>query len=433
MRRNPAVIVLSPKPRNIGAAMENTVRSIIIDDVPATCRSLRIAFVTETHPPEVNGVAATVARVVEGLRARHHEVQLIRPRQLRADGGAAEGRSDDVLMRGLPIPRYPDLRMGLPARRALVRLWSLRRPDIVHIATEGPLGWSALQAAHRLKLPVSSDFRTNFHAYSRHYGIGWLHKPIMGYLRRFHNLAHCTMVPTESLKRSLADCGFRNLTVLSRGVDTDLFSPARRSEELRRIWAAAPDSLVVLHVGRLAPEKNPGVLASVYRALQRTNPGAKFVFVGDGPARRWLQGECPRAHFAGMRSGEDLAAHYASGDLFVFPSTTETFGNVTPEAMASGLAVLAYDHAAAGTLIRSGENGVLARFNDAWNFMEHAIAMTQDPLLLRAMGLRARATACAMGWGQIIEQIESVFVSTMNVAPLASRAPTLMRAQLPAR
>jgi glycosyltransferase involved in cell wall biosynthesis len=134
-----------------------------------------------------------------------------------------------------------------------------------------------------------------------------------------------------------------------------------------------------------------------------------------------------------MRSGEDLAAHYASGDLFVFPSTTETFGNVTPEAMASGLAVLAYDHAAAGTLIRSGENGVLARFNDAWNFMEHAIAMTQDPLLLRAMGLRARATACAMGWGQIIEQIESVFVSTMNVAPLASRAPTLMRAQLPAR
>jgi len=302
----------------------------------------------------------------------------------------------------------------------------------VHIATEGPLGWSALQAAHRLQLPVSSDFRTNFHAYSRHYGIGWLKQPIIAYLRRFHNLAHCTTVPTEGLRRSLADCGFRSLVVLARGVDTQLFDPARRSEELRRSWGAARDSLVVLHVGRLAKEKNLGTLAGAYRVMRRENRNARLVLVGDGPARRWLQAQCPEAHFAGMRTGEDLAAHYASGDLFVFPSTTETFGNVTPEAMASGLPVLAYNYAAAGALIRSGVNGVLARFDDTRDLIEGAARLAQRPAQLRVMGERARETACAMSWERIVEQVESVFVSTIDRAPVACRPPLPQR-QLPCR
>jgi len=408
---------------------EPTDAGILVDEVPAIRRSLRIAFITETYPPEVNGVAATIAQVIEGLRARNHEVQLIRPRQHHGDDGAAGERFHEVLMRGLPIPSYPNLKMGLPSKRALARLWSSRRPDIVHIATEGPLGWSALQAAHRLRLPVSSDFRTNFHAYSKHYGIGWLRKPIMAYLRKFHNLAHCTMVPTEGLKRSLVEYGLHNLVVLSRGVDTLLFDPARRSDELRRGWGAGPESLVVLHVGRLAQEKNLPTLAAVHRVARRNNPAVRLVLVGDGPARKWLQVQCPDAHFAGMRSGDDLAAHYASGDLFVFPSLTETFGNVTPEAMASGLPVLAYNYAAAGTLIRSGHNGVLARFGDTLDFVDRAARLVQDRARLREMGLRARETACAMGWDRIVEQIESVFAATINGAPQAGRST--LQVQLP--
>ncbi|MCX7202544.1 MAG: glycosyltransferase, partial [Burkholderiales bacterium] len=155
---------------------------IILEQLPAMKKSLRVAFVTETYPPEVNGVANTAARFVEGLRARNHEIQLVRPRQGSADLAGEAARFQEVLMRGLPITRYPSLKMGLPAKQALVSLWSRHRPDVVHIVTEGPLGWSALQAAHKLKLPVSSDFRTNFHAYSRHYGIGWLQKPIAAYL-----------------------------------------------------------------------------------------------------------------------------------------------------------------------------------------------------------------------------------------------------------
>jgi len=223
--------------------VDDATDSLVIDDYPAARRSLRIALVTETYPPEVNGVARTLAHVVDGLRARNHELQLIRPRQHQGDGAATDARFHEVLMRGLPIPRYPALKIGLPARNALVRLWTTRRPDLVHIATEGPLGWSALQAAKRLRLPLASDFRTNFHAYSKHYGVGWLHKPIMMYLRKFHNATRCTMVPTEALRRSLVEYGFRDVHVVARGVDTRLFDPAKRSDALRATWGWAPTGL----------------------------------------------------------------------------------------------------------------------------------------------------------------------------------------------
>jgi glycosyltransferase involved in cell wall biosynthesis len=179
--------------------------------------------------------------------------------------------------------------MGVPSKKALEQLWGLRRPDIVHIATEGPLGWSALQAAARLKLPMTSDFRTNFHAYSRHYGVAWLQKPIMAYLRKFHNRTRYTMVPTEALKRELGECGFENLTVVKRGVDTRVFDPAFRSEALRRSWGAGPDALVVLCVGRLAPEKNLDTLPAAFEAMRRVDDRVRLVLVGDGPSRAELQ------------------------------------------------------------------------------------------------------------------------------------------------
>ena len=159
--------------------------------------------------------------------------------------------------------------MGLPAKRALEQLWTYRRPDVVHIVTEGPLGWSALQAALKLRIPAVSDFRTNFHAYSRHYGIGWLSKPILAYLRKFHNRTLCTMVPTEAMRADLAARGFCRLRVVARGVDTALFDPARRSEALRASWGARAADPVLLHVGRLAPEKNLSALLAAFDAVRK--------------------------------------------------------------------------------------------------------------------------------------------------------------------
>ncbi|WIV97071.1 glycosyltransferase family 4 protein [Kinneretia aquatilis] len=394
--------------------------SIVVDNYPAAQRSLRIAFVTETYPPEVNGVAMTLARIVEGLHRRNHDVQLIRPRQDASDAAERSVRFHEVLMRGLPIPRYPNLRMGVPSKKALVQLWSLNRPDVVHIATEGALGWSALQAALHLKLPVCSDFRTNFHAYSRHYGIGWLYKPIMAYLRKFHNRTQCTMVPTEALKRDLEAGGFKQLTVVSRGVDTQQFSPSRRSAALRAEWGVADDDLVVVYVGRIAPEKNLAALTAAFEAIQQVQPRARLVVVGSGPQQAELQARWPQAIFAGQRKGEDLAAHYASGDLFLFPSLTETFGNVTTEAMASGLPVVAFNYAAAAQLIRSGENGLLVPMDDQAAFVRAALSLADQAALRRQMGAAACQTASELDWSAIVARFEGVLDSVMHRATVPS-------------
>ncbi len=379
-------------------------------------RSLRIAYVTETYPPEVNGVSMTVARVVEGLRTRRHRVQLIRLRQHAADMAARTDACEEVLMRGLSIPRYPDLKMGLPQTGALLDLWRAHRPDLVHIATEGPLGWSALRAARRLGVPVSSDFRTNFHAYAQHYGISLLKRPVLAYLRYFHSRTVCTMVPTESLRRELAELGFRDLSVVARGVDTLRFNPAQRSAELRRLWGANDDDMVVMCVGRLAPEKNLNDLVSAYQAMRRVRPRTRLVLVGDGPSRQSLQSACPEVIFTGARTGADLAAHYASADAFLFPSLTETFGNVTPEAMASGLPVLAYDHAAAAQLIQHGDNGLLAAYGAAHDFIAQATQLVADPQHAQRMGAAARKTAERLAWDAVIDQVEAVFIQAARGA-----------------
>lgn len=383
---------------------------ILVDDLPAPRHSRRLAVVTETYPPEVNGVAMSMARVVDGLNRRNHDVQLIRPRQPANMATPLGSRPtvDEVLTKGLPVPLYPNLRMGVPSKRALVKLWSLKRPDVVHIATEGPLGWSALQAAQHLALPVTSDYRTNFHAYGKHYRLGLLSKPIMGYLRKFHNRCDATMVPTEAMRVLLAERGFERLNVVGRGVDAQRFDPARRSAAMRESWGAGPDDPVLGYVGRLAPEKNLGVVLAAYEAVKATQPRARLVFVGDGPMRAELAARAPDAVFAGQRSGDDLAAHYAGLDVFLFASLTETFGNVTTEAMASGCAVVAFESAAAGELIRSGVNGWLAGPGRESDFVAATRVAAFDGVARRAVADAARATARRLDWGDITARFESV-------------------------
>ncbi len=403
-----------------------------VDELPTRQRHFRVAVVTETYPPEVNGVARSVACVVQGLQARDHAVQLLRPRQAPAGGPAqAQAPVDEVLMRGLPVPRYPHLRMGVVSKRTLVNLWASKRPDVVHIATEGPMGWSALQAARQLKLPVVSEFRTNFHAYAQHYGIGWLRRPLLAYLRKFHNRCHSTMVPNAALAGELMAQGFRHVSVIARGVDTQLFRPSRRSEALRESWGAAPGDPVLIHVGRLAAEKNLQLLADLWPAIRQRHPRARLVLVGDGPARGELEQQLPAAAnvvFAGMRHGEDLAACYASGDLFVFPSVTETYGNVTPEALASGLPVMAYHYAAAALLVRDGVNGGLAPFNEASAFHARTLALLDDVPRLRSMSMAARETAESLDWDGIVQGIEQVYASAIDGTSTALRASSHLSA-----
>jgi glycosyltransferase involved in cell wall biosynthesis len=396
--------------------MENSIETaIVVEDYPATRPSLRIAVVTETWPPEVNGVAMTLAKLVQGLSHRNHDVQLIRPRQKKSDSPMSDSSLEEVLMRGMPIPRYPELKLGLPSKKTLVKTWTLRRPDVVHIATEGPLGWSALQAAKVLKLPVTSDFRTNFQSYSKHYGVGWLRKPIVAYLRKFHNATACTMVPTRELMRTLSQNGFANLKVVSRGVDTKLFNISKRDTSLRSSWGATDDTKVLISVGRMAPEKNLDQVLKAYEALKVTGQAFKLVMVGDGPLKEQFQKRYPEIIFPGMLSQSNLATYYASSDLFIFPSQTETFGNVTLEALASGIPVLAFDCAAARDWVQTGVNGWLVAENNPEGFAAQAVTIFNSKDLLDQITKSTRQQVVHLDWDQIAEQVESVFWDAIRI------------------
>lgn len=375
------------------------------NDAPLTSnyksRSLKVALVTETYPPEVNGVAMTLGRIVRGLTERDHQVQLIRPRQHKKEEAVHHRNLNERLVGGAPIPGYSGLHFGMPSGSALASLWKNERPDIVHVATQGPLGWSAIGAARQLGLPVSSSFHTNFDAYSRHYGVGWTRRIVSAYLRHFHNRTDRTLVPTRGLQRALSQEGYRNVGLMSRGVDTHLFNPRRRSLALRASWGVGPEDLVVACVGRMAAEKNLGLIETAFEEIRKARPNSRLLFVGDGPEKARLAARHPEHLYAGMRLGEDLATHYASADIFLFASLTETFGNVTSEALASGLGVVAYDYAAAQELIDDGLNGLLAAPGDEATFIQSAVLLATDPTLLPRFRLRASSSVQHLDWARV--------------------------------
>jgi glycosyltransferase involved in cell wall biosynthesis len=267
-----------------------------------------------------------------------------------------------------------------------------------------------------LRLPVTSDFRTNFQSYSKHYGVGWLQKPIVAYLRKFHNRTLCTMVPTQAMHDQLKILGFHNLQVVARGVDTQLFTPDKRSTSLRNQWQVDDKTVVILSVGRLATEKNLDLTVKTYQALKQNNRAVKLVFCGDGPYRAKLQTDCPDAIFMGMATHAQLAVAYASADLFMFPSLTETFGNVTLEALASGTPVLAFDCAAAKEVIDDERNGWLVPGEDAQRFVLRALAITQKASTLDATRLNAAASIRKWEWSSIANEVESMFRRVLTSA-----------------
>lgn len=381
---------------------------------------ISIALVTETWAPEINGVAMTLARLVEGLQGRGHLVEVVRPRQPLDRPGADHGTA--VLRDSLPIPRYSGLRLGLPAGGVLEARWRAVRPDLVHIATEGPLGLSALRVARRLDIPVTSGFHTNFHDYSRHYGLGLLHAPVIGYLRWFHNRTRATLVPTQAQVRALAAEGFRNAVALGRGVDGSLYHPGRRDEELRQRWGAGPDTVVCLHVGRVAPEKDIPLALDGWQAIRGSGIRSLMVVAGEGPERARLAAACPGALFTGALSRDALATAYASADLFLFPSRSETFGNVLLEAMASGLPAVSFDYAAPQIHVRHGENGWLAPFGDRAAWIANAVTAAGNASTRRSCSLAARDTAAAVSWDAIIQRLEQIFRRAIDTRPLAEAA-----------
>ena len=365
-----------------------------------------ICVVSETYFPQVNGVALTLNHLVKGLQGLGHRVSVVRPRQHRSDSSVHD--PSVTVVAGLPLPGYKGLQFGLPAGTLLQQLWMRSRPDVVYVATEGPLGWSAVSVARRLAIPVFSGFHTNFHSYSQYYGVGYLHGTVLRYLRWFHNRTRGTLVPTSDLRDRLQTLGFKKVLCLGRGVDSRLFDPVRRCGILRGQWGLGDDDLAVIYVGRIAGEKNLSLALAAYHAIKQTVNSARFVVVGDGPLRGSLEAQDSDLIFSGMQLSSRLATHYASADLFLFPSETETFGNVVLEAMASGLGVIAYDYAAARSHITNGETGILVPLGDSRAFVAAAVKLASQPTELKEVRRQAREYSRLITWPRVVERFAAL-------------------------
>lgn len=375
----------------------------------ASAARLRIAFVTETYPPDMNGVALTVHRAVKFLGERGHRVELVRPRQ--RDAPETDANITEVLVPGVSLPLYPGMQFGLPARCLLQRRWRDEAPDVVHIATEGPLGWSALQAALACGIPVTSDYRTQFHRYSTHYGIGWLCHAVDWYLRAFHNRTRATFVATHALRAELSGRSYRNCITVGRGIDTALFQPHRRSRLVRERWGVGDTDLAFIHVGRLAAEKNLDLAVRTFERVRASHPTARMVWAGDGPRRARMERANPDHVFCGTATGAELATLYASADIFLFPSLTETFGNVTLEALASGLALVAFRYGAAEEHCVNGTHACLARLGDEEGFMRAALQLANVPAMLSRVRTAAPRAVAGLTWPAVLLQFESELIA----------------------
>lgn len=360
----------------------------------ASAHGLRLAIFTDTFAPQVNGVARTLERLVGAVEARGGAVRV----ETVGDPAAAP---DPGVRRwpSAPFWAYPQLRLAAPLRSAVTQGLARWRPTLIHAATPFGVGLAGRAAARALGVPLVTSYHTSFTEYLRHYGLGALDAVAWPYLRWFHNSGRRTFAPSRLVADELRMQGFDGVRVWGRGVDPARFHPRFRSPAMRRAMGAQEDELVVAYVGRLAPEKGVHLALEAMRALHRTHGGAmRFALAGDGPDDARCRAAAPEGTwFAGALHGEDLSRFYASADLFVFPSTTETFGNVVLEAMASGVPVIAPDRGATLELA-DATTAQLFRGGDAASLGAAIGALAAEPTRrahLRAAGL---CVAAARSW-----------------------------------
>jgi glycosyltransferase involved in cell wall biosynthesis len=386
---------------------------------PRDASGLRLALFTDTFAPQVNGVARTLERLVREVEARGGAVRVFTTED--PDAALDEGVER---FPSVPFWAYQQLRLAWPGTaraRAALRAFA---PTLVHAATEFGVGLAGRSAARALGVPFVSSYHTSFTAYAQYYRLGALAEPGWAFLRWFHNGGRRTWCPTQAIVDEVRSRGFTNVGIWSRGVDTARFAPGHRSGAVRAAIGAADDTLVVTYVGRLAAEKGLAVAAEAVRRAQAARPGRlRFACVGDGPyegtVREALGGTADAAWLPGRLVGDALSAAYASGDVFLFPSTTDTFGNVLLEAMASGLPVLGADVGPTRELV-APDRGWLVRAGDAAAFADRLVALVDDRARLLAARERALAFARSCTWARVWDGLFGDYLA-LHHAPGRSR------------
>jgi len=397
---------------------------ISVEQLSAPRRSLRIAIVTETFAPDANDVAWAVAERVAALRELNHDIQLVRPRR---DPPAA--RAVGAALEGLPIARQSGLtagwRAGLGPGRALLRLWTVRRPDLVHIATAGTLGWSALHAARKLRLPVCADFRaqpvggtragdvSETNRPARRSGIHGLAKPVARLLRKFHQRTRLTIVPTESMCEELVRCGFRDVRFVAAGVDTSRFAPARREAGVRARWGVGERAPAILCSADVEPATPFDRVSATCAAMASQAPQGRVVLLGRGPCADALLARWPKIVVADVTT--DRAIARASAEIWLQPGTTNAEAPLL-QAMASGLAIACGAGSAAAAVIDDGASGLVVDSPAPAEFAEAVASLVRDPARRRRLGTAARAAALQRDWRRIALALEACYLGIVDSA-----------------
>lgn len=371
---------------------------------------MRVALFTDTFPQDVNGVARTLGMLVEHGAMRGHDFALVTPR---VSPEPAAGAAAHRQLFGIPIPIYPDLQLARGLDREGKRMLRDFRPEVVHIATESTVGYSGRVWAARAGVPLVTSFHTNFPAYLHDYRMGPLEPLVWRYLRWFHRKSRVTFCPSQDTLETLQGQGFHpRLRIWSRGVDTELFRPDRRSPEVRGRLAPGADRILV-YVGRLAAEKRVEVVLDAFlQVRERLGPGTALVFVGDGPAAGSLRARAPEGvHFTGFLRGVPLAEAYAASDLFVFASETETFGNVCLEALTSGVPAVVADKGGVKETVIPGRTGMRVTPGDPAAFAEACVHLLEnEPERLR-LAEGARQEALSRNWPSILDVVLDAYAA----------------------
>lgn len=355
---------------------------------------MKVAVVTESFLPQVNGVTNSVLRVCEQLQARGHQVLVVAP----GPGPTEYAGARVVRAPSLPLPGYSDFRLARPSAALSATLRDFR-PDVVHLASPAVLGAQAAFAARRLHLPLVAVYQTDLAGFAGRYGLRGVERSIWRWLRTIHGLAGRTLAPSRHAMEQLREHGVHRVAQWARGVDLRRFDPGHRDDALRRQLAPGGE-LLVGYVGRLAHEKQVTLLGSLQGL-----PGVRLVVVGDGPQRRQLEQQLPEARFLGFQDGAQLARTFASLDVFVHTGAHETFCQAAQEALASGLPVVAPSAGGLLDLVEPGRTGLLFTPGSGPSMRAQVEALVDDPHGCATMGQQARHSVEGRGWDVLGEQL----------------------------
>lgn len=380
---------------------------------------MRIAIFTDTYVPEVNGVAKTLKRFTDYLSDQNIEYKVFAPQSRKVDMFSNHVYS----IKSFPFFLYPECRVAFPNLLQLREEVKLFNPDIIHVTTPFNMGLSGLHLAKRLKIPVVGSYHTDFDKYLEYYDLHFLMDMLWKYMRWFHDPLRKIFVPSMDTLEKLQHKGFRNLSIWPRGIDATVFHPNYDAEVIREKYNIK-EKYILAYVGRIAKEKDVLLLPEIAEKLpNHVKDNVHWLIAGDGPVKDELEQMAPsNMTFAGFVEGENLANIYAAADLFVFPSPTETFGNVVLEALACGTPVIGADAGGVRSIVKSGINGILCEEKDSTDFVQAIVSLLSREKARKVMSENGVRYAQAQSWDKIFRNLLMEYEDALDDEPIRELA-----------